>query len=111
MRAWTNLGGSFDPETARGNLSALEERMSSAGFWSDQESAQSVLDEVKSIKGWLDPYDKLGSRLIAAKELDEMLEMEDDVATAQDLDVEIEQIESEVAALELRTLLSGPDDF
>jgi peptide chain release factor 2 len=111
MRDWRNCGGSFDPDSARGNLTALEERMSSPGFWSDQESAQSVLEEVKSIKSWLDPFDKLTERLSAARELDDLLQLEDDPAMSQDLDSEVQQIETEVSVLELRSLLRGPDDF
>jgi peptide chain release factor 2 len=85
--------------------------MSAVGFWSDQESAQGVLEEVKKIKSVLDPYNKLKSRLASAAELDELLALEQDAAMSDDLDREIGQLGEEVGAFELRALLRGPDDF
>jgi peptide chain release factor 2 len=111
LRDWRNCGGFFDPATGRSSLTALEERMSAPGFWGNQETAQQVLDEVKLLRSWLDPWDKLESRLASAHELDELLQMEQDESTSADLDREVAQLESDVAAFELRALLHGPDDF
>jgi peptide chain release factor 2 len=85
--------------------------MAAPGFWSDQESARAVLDEIKQIKAFLEPFEGLESRLSSARELDDLLAVEDDESTSADLDRDIDQLDGELAALELRALLRGPDDF
>ena len=47
--------------------------MASAGFWSDQESARNAVQQVKELKGWIEPHDRLAERIKAALELDELL--------------------------------------
>jgi peptide chain release factor 2 len=85
--------------------------MASAGFWNDQESARNAVQQVKELKGWIDPYDRLAGRISAALELDELLAAEPDPAMSAEVDQEAGAVESEVDAFELRSLLRGPDDF
>jgi peptide chain release factor 2 len=66
---------------------------------------------VKELKGWLEPYDKLVGRVAGALELDELLAGEPDQSMSADVDQELEAIETEIDAFELRSLLRGPDDF
>jgi len=84
--------------------------MSSAGFWDDSERAREVVQQVKVLRGWVEPYERLRARAQSAIELDEMLEAEDDASMSAELDREVALIASEVEALELRSLLRGPDD-
>ncbi len=85
--------------------------MSEADFWNKQESAQQVLQEVKSLRGWLDPYDKLVGRLKSAVELDELLRESPDREMDSELDLELESLDSELDSFEMKTLLRGEDDF
>ena len=85
--------------------------MSEADFWNRQESAQEVLQEVKSLRGWLDPYEKLSGRIESAKELDELLRESPDAEMNAELDSELEALDSELDSFELKTLLRGEDDF
>ena len=85
--------------------------MSESDFWNRQESAQQVLQEVKSLKGWIEPYDRLSARIRSAEELDELLRESPDPEMDSDLDSELEQLEAEIASFELKTLLRGEDDF
>jgi peptide chain release factor 2 len=85
--------------------------MASAGFWNDQESARSAVQQVKELKGWIEPYDRLAGRIASALELDELLAGEPDQSMAAELDQEVAGVESEIGAFELRSLLRGPDDF
>ena len=85
--------------------------MASAGFWNDQESARTAVQQVKEIKGWIEPYDRLAGQINAAVELDELLAAEPDAVMSAEVDQEVGTVESEVAAFELRSLLRGPDDF
>ncbi len=85
--------------------------MSEADFWNNQDVAQEHLQEVKSLRGWVDPYDKLRDRISSSLELDELLRDSPDGELETELDEDIEAIESELDSFELKTLLRGTDDF
>src|SRR6266496_222269 len=104
-------GGIFDIEGKRSALSDLDARMAEPTFWSNQETAQQLLQEAKSLRAWVDPYDKIAARLASATELDELLHESPDADLEVELDREAQLLEADVDALELRMLLRGPDDF
>lgn len=106
-----SYGGIFDVEAKRERLTTLEQRMSATGFWDDQDEARAVVQEVKVLKGWVEPYDRITGRVNSALELEELLAEEPDAGMSADLDTELRTIESELDAFELRSLLRGPDDF
>jgi peptide chain release factor 2 len=85
--------------------------MAAAGFWDDQERAQAVLQQMKGMKVWVDPYDKLAARAQGALELDEMLTVEPDKEMSAEVDREVTALASDIEAFELRSLLRGPDDY
>src|SRR5262245_11066077 len=85
--------------------------MASAGFWNDQESARNAVQQVKELKGWIEPHDRLAERIKSALELDELLAAEPDPTMSAEVDQEVGSVETEVDAFELRSLLRGPDDF
>ena len=85
--------------------------MSDGAFWNDQEHARDIVQQVKTLKGWLDPFDALDGRVRTAAELDELLASEADDDMTVDLDAEVERIAEALDAFELRTLLRGRDDF
>lgn len=85
--------------------------MSDGAFWNDQEHARDIVQQVKVLKGWIEPFDSLSARCASARELDELLALEPDDAMAKDLDAEVAKIVEELEAFALRTLLRGRDDF
>ena len=85
--------------------------MSEGDFWNDQQKAQPIVQQVKTLKNWLDPYDALVARAQGARELDEMLEAEPDEEMSREVDRDADALEEEIEALRLRTLLQHPDDF
>jgi peptide chain release factor 2 len=85
--------------------------MSSAGFWNDQESARSAVQQVKELKGWIEPFDRLTGRVNAALELDELLAAEPDESMSADIEREVDSVETDLDAYKLRSLLRGADDF
>jgi peptide chain release factor 2 len=84
--------------------------MADAGFWTNQERAQSVVQQVKGLKSWVDSFAALESRLRSATELAEMLEAEPDEEMSAELDRDIAAIAPELEAFRLRSFLRGPDD-
>jgi len=85
--------------------------MADPGFWANQEKAQAVLQEVKTLRGWIEPYDKLQGRAASAEELDAMLADSPDAGMEAELDTESEQLSTDIDSFEVRSLLRGPDDF
>ncbi len=85
--------------------------MSDAGFWNAQERAREVVQEVKTLKNWIDPFDKLLGRIQGAHELLQLLEGESDAGMEAEVAAEVVAIHDEVRAFELRSLLQGRDDF
>ncbi len=110
-RVSTTCGGTFDLDRKRERLGALEQDMSDANFWNAQERARGVVQEVKILKNWIDPWDKLKARVASARELLELLAMEPDAEMVTETEREVAAIREATDALELRTLLQGRDDF
>ena len=110
-RGWPNYGGIFDVDVKRETLTTLENRMAEPGFWNDQQSAQAVVQQVKTLKGWIDPFEKIEGRLASAQDLEAMLASDPDEEMSRELDTEVAAMSEDLEALRLRSLLSGPDDF
>jgi peptide chain release factor 2 len=89
---------------------ALETEMADGSFWNAQERAREVVQQVKLLKGWVEPWDDLTARVQAARELDELLALEPDEDMLRELDADVSAIRSELEAFALRTLLREPDD-
>ncbi len=85
--------------------------MASPGFWNDQQAAQTAVQQIKTVKGWVEPFDAIGGRVESARELEEMLLAEPDAEMSSELDRETSALGPEIEAFRLRSLLSGPDDF
>ena len=85
--------------------------MADAGFWNDQKGAQAVVQQVKQLKGLVDPLDALAGRVKSASELEEMLALEPDEDLARELDGEVASLGESLESFRLRSLLSGPDDL
>ncbi len=85
--------------------------MSDPGFWNAQERAREVVQEVKTLKGWIDPYERLVGRTTSAIELAELLSLEPDAEMEADVAREAKAIGEETDAYRLRSLLQGRDDF
>ena len=84
--------------------------MADAGFWSDQEHAQSVVQRVKSLKSWVDAFGGIEERLRSAIDLAEMLDAEPDDEMSAELDRDVDKLAADIEGFRLRSLLSGPDD-
>lgn len=104
-------GGIFDIGGKRDALSTLDLAMADPAFWSNQEAAQRTLHEVKSLRAWVDPYDKLEQRFNGAEELHDLLSDTPDAELEKELDAMIESLDAEIDSFEVKTLMRGEDDF
>jgi peptide chain release factor 2 len=91
-------------------MTDLEGRMASPGFWDDQDTAQQVVAELKTLKAIVAPTEELLSRV---EDVQVHLELAREEQSAEEL-AEVartaESILADLDRLELRTLLSGPHD-
>jgi peptide chain release factor 2 len=85
--------------------------MSEGSFWNNQEAAQEVVQEVKALKGWIEPFESIESRLASARELDELLDVEPDEELDAEVMRDLARLDEEMGSFELKTLLRGRDDF
>jgi peptide chain release factor 2 len=82
--------------------------MSQPDFWDDQEKAQQVVGELKSLKSMVKP---LSEALAASDDLATMLEMaEEEPSLETEIAHEVVTLEAKLEQLELNTLLNGPHD-
>ena len=77
--------------------------MAEGAFWSNQERAQSVVQQTKSLRAWTEPWDKLWARVQGAIEMDVLLASDPDPGMTAEVDRETSAIREEVDAFKLRT--------
>ena len=85
--------------------------MGSADFWNNQESAQGIVQQVKALKNWVEPFESLVARVLSARELNDLLDVEPDAEMSGEVNAEIERFGVDLEEFRLRSLLSHPDDF
>ena len=84
--------------------------MAGSGFWDDQEGAREVIDESNRLKGWVGPWTELDRKSAELTELGELLETDEDPELEAQWLSEIDDLGQKAEALEVRTMLQGPDD-
>jgi peptide chain release factor 2 len=79
-------------------------------FWSDNLSAQKVMQEIAARKEWIDAWNGLTRRLEDVASLVELAEESQDATLGPELDKELAGLSTAVQDLEFRRMLSGEDD-
>ncbi len=98
----------FDYPGKRAKATKVEERMSGADFWNNQEQAQATITELKGLNATLKPLEEA---IRLQSELETLVEMGDeDPSFIPELQKELERGETLLDDLELKSLLSGPHD-
>jgi peptide chain release factor 2 len=100
----------FDVAAKRERIERLEEQMAESGFWDDPAAAREVIGEANALKEWVEPWLALDARVGELGELGALLESEPDPEMEAEWRAEVEQLASAIEKLELRAMLSGPDD-
>ncbi|HWZ27968.1 MAG TPA: PCRF domain-containing protein, partial [Gemmatimonadales bacterium] len=109
---WRSSGVFFDVDGKTKRLAELEQTMAEGAIWSDPERAKKVVEEVKTLKRWLDPYHALKRRVDDGFELSELLEAESnvDLGMQRSLETEADAAARALDGLELQHMLHGQDD-
>ena len=87
---------------------AIDTEMAAPGFWDNQDRAQQVVMERKSLTSLVEPLDALSAGLA---DLEAMLEMaEEDESFAAEVPPELERLAKQLDGMELKALLGGTHD-
>ena len=84
--------------------------MAKPGFWDDQKRARAVIGEANRLKAWVEPWEALFAQVAELREFGELLEEDDDAEIREEWRKGVEQMESDLVRLELKTMLQGEDD-
>lgn len=84
--------------------------MTEPTFWSDQDKAQSVINEANILKQLVNEFEALSDELDNQEVAYELVKEENDKELFEDLEKEIQELAVEMNEYELQMLLSGPYD-
>ncbi|WP_286178329.1 peptide chain release factor 2 [Stieleria mannarensis] len=102
------LAESLDHRGKAGQIKKIEAKMGQPDFWDDNEAAQKTVGELKALKAIVGPLDELSS---SVEDLSVLMEMaEEDESVAAEVNEELARLENILDDLELKALLSGPND-
>jgi peptide chain release factor 2 len=105
-----HFGGIFDLDTKEKELREFQARTTIDGFWNDNVAAQKIIQQINGRKEWIDAWNSLDVLHRDTKSLIEMAEEAQEVSFEKEVERDIEKLRNEIENLELKNMLSGPDD-
>lgn len=102
-------GGIFDADKKESRIKELEIVMAGPDFWSDQASANKIIQELKSLKSTLISYRAQREIFEDIKELAGMVEPGDEHSIAA-IEKDIVLLEKQLEGMEFNQMLGGPED-
>ncbi|MDN6812563.1 MAG: peptide chain release factor 2, partial [Acidipropionibacterium jensenii] len=100
----------LDPTAKRQEIVELEKEVAAPDLWDDQEHAQQVTSKLSALQSQVDRLNTLRSRIDDVQVLLEFAAEDGDKDSATEAEAELGALQTEIDALEVRTLLSGPYD-
>lgn len=105
---YSNYETVFDLAQKLDRIHELESRMADPSFWSNQQTAQTLVGEIKHLKNVALP---LKEALASASDLEGLLEMaREEPAMKEEIAQEVSRLEKITDEIELQSLLRGPHD-
>ncbi len=106
----SELASALRIDDLRKKAAELEESTSSPDFWGDQENSSKVLKEIKRLKGKINAYESLESKLEDTITLTELAIEENDESFVPEVEESVRDIEKEEEKQRIEVLLSGEYD-
>jgi len=106
----TLFGGIFDLDKKEQELKEYQARTTTDGFWNDNVAAQKVIQQMNERKEWLDAWTALDRLSQDTKSLVEIAEEAQETSYEAEAKRDIEKLRIGTENLELKNMLSGPDD-
>ncbi|MBP9096662.1 MAG: peptide chain release factor 2, partial [Ignavibacteria bacterium] len=88
----------------------LEMKTESGDLWEDNNAAQKLLQQVSSLKKWVDDYNKVEAQFSDVQTLIEISEAEGDDSVGEEITAEIVKFENMLEEIELKNMLADVDD-
>ena len=99
----------FDLDNKREKISELSQQMSSPEFWAESQKSIQVINQIKSLKASIQPWDELSHKHQELAELFHILD-EKEIDLIADMNKDLDRLSRGLAQLELRTLFSEEFD-
>ena len=106
---WTRSGGIFDIAHHVTERDRLSDKRLDPSFWDNPTAAQAVEKEIAEHKAWVDSWDRVQTHKENIETL-RLMASEEGESLADEIGAECIPLEKEVSALEIRRMLSEPDD-
>jgi peptide chain release factor 2 len=107
-RAFSSYETLFDWDTKRKRIHEIDAQMAKPDFWSNQERAQAVVEERKSLTSIVTPLD---NAIKSSEDLATAIELaSEDESIAAEVPAEVARLEDIVEKLKLKALLNGRHD-
>lgn len=100
----------FDLDKISSEIKELEQKTMEDGFWNDTNTSSKVLQDIKSLKGKYNKFNKLSTELKNLEELNYLLLIEKDEELIDELIKNTNSLEKSIEKLEIETLFSGKYD-
>ena len=104
------MGTSLDIKTKEQKIAELEYKTGEPTFWDNAEEAQRINKELGDIKGTVDKYKSLESKIGDTEAMWELGMEEGSAEYEEEVSAELKEAKDEMRALELEVLLSDPYD-
>ncbi len=91
-------------------IEELEAKASAPDFWDNMENAQKILQITGKKKSTVETYDKICTTYDDLQVLIEMGDEEEDLSLVEEIETSLSELENNLAALRLQTLLTGEYD-
>ena len=103
-------GGIFDLDKFKNEIAKLEAQTAQEGFYNDPQKAQTVFDEIKKKKYWIDAVENASQLKTDLSDLFDMLSEEESKAIIKEINSTFSGYKTIVEELELKGMLSAPED-
>ncbi|QTQ13760.1 peptide chain release factor 2 [Treponema parvum] len=105
-----NVWGRLDPASIEKKIAEKEAQTTAENFWEDQQKAQHVMNEIKLLKGRVEPWKKLVSDINDIEALYELGEESKDESVEEELKLMLNTAKAEFEHQSILNLLSGEVD-
>ena len=104
------MGGFFDIERKRADLKGIEVKMAEGSFWDNQEESKKIINSVKELKSWLEPWERLNKHFRDTEELVQLSSDSGEDGLADELQNSVKNLEKDISLLEVRKKLGAEND-
>ena len=99
----------FDPDNKKRKISELSEHLTKPGFWEDSQKSTQIINQIKTLKASLHPWEEVYHKHRELTELASILQERDKDLIA-DINKNLDALSQDLIQLEFKILLSGEFD-